>query len=99
MDLQERKHLYKNSIDCFGQNMQFDIAIEECSELIKSIIKIKRNTTIDNLNNLCEEIADVEIVLEQLRYICGSLHKESLIDVIKEEKLNRLNNLIIQYKK
>lgn len=96
MDLEERKQIYKKSIDAFGEKLQFDICIEECSELIKAIIKLKRNTNIDKLNDLCEEIADVEICIEQLRSIMNILHKESLIDIIKEEKIIKLNNLIIQ---
>lgn len=98
MDIEQRKIIYKDSIDNFGQNLQFDVSVEECSELIKAIIKLKRNATIKNLNDLCEEIADVEIIIEQLRYIASCLHKENLIDTIKEEKLIRLKNLIVSHK-
>lgn len=58
------------------------VAMEECSELIQAISKYLRGRE----TNLEEEIADVEIMLEQLKIMCN----ESQVEVIKESKLNRL---------
>ena len=53
--------LNKNGVD-----KQADIAIEEMSELTKAIIKHRRYATAETYENLCEEIADVMIMVEQL---------------------------------
>lgn len=54
-------------IDEYGSDKQQDIAIEECSELIKAICKYKR--TLDHVEDIVDEIADVKIMLAQLEII------------------------------
>lgn len=55
------------------------------AELTKEISKSIRG--VDNSSAISEEIADVEIMLEQLRVI---YHNRSEIDTIKADKLRRL---------
>ena len=50
-----------------GADIQSTICMEECAELIQAISKMKRGK--DNRDNLIEEMADVLIVLTQLRFI------------------------------
>lgn len=57
----------KKAIEVYGENMQKVVAIEECSELIKEFCKRLRGQ--DNKLHIAEEIADVEIMLEQLKII------------------------------
>jgi vacuolar-type H+-ATPase subunit D/Vma8 len=54
-------------IDVYGSDHQQDKAIEECSELIQAICKYKE--CLDYLENIIDEIADVEIMLNQLKII------------------------------
>lgn len=78
----ESTKLYKKVIQAYGKSAQMIVAMEECSELIQAISKKLRGRE----TNVEEEIADVEIMLEQLRLMSDS----SLVDKIKEEKLQRL---------
>ena len=75
----------KRAIDTFGAYQQLDMLIEEMAELIQAISKFKR----DKIHNVEEEVADVEIMLEQLR-LMNDLFDIEVIDEIKEEKLVRL---------
>lgn len=78
----ESTKLYKKVIQAYGKSAQMIVAMEECSELIQAISKKLRGRE----TNVEEEIADVEIMLEQMRLMSDS----SLVDKIKEEKLQRL---------
>lgn len=79
--------LYQRALDKFGVNGQLTVAVEELSELTKEVCKMLRN--IGNLNDLAEEVADVEIMCEQLRHIY-SIDED--VDDWKKYKLNRLAN-------
>ena len=92
MIFMDKKEIYKKTISKYGAELQALVAIEEMSELIKAIIKIKRKIAKDEnflgeRENLIEEIADVEIMIEQLKLIH---HCELGVEKIKEKKLKRL---------
>ena len=72
-------------VEMFGADLQQMVAIEEIGELLQAISKRARGK--DNRDNLAEEIADVEIMLEQLKHI-HKCHGE--VDHWKEKKLMRL---------
>ena len=78
--------VYKKVIKKYGTVNQRRIAQEELAELIQAISKDLRGLR----NNVEEEIADVEIVLDQLKMIYSS----SIIDAWKGYKLKRLERLI-----
>ena len=84
------------SADYYGYDAQSNQLIEECAELIQAINKHKRvlhngqsvNMTLkESINNVSEEIADVEIMLAQIKYLLGI--NEQYIDTIKEMKIKR----------
>ena len=77
--------LYQLVMDKHGVDAQLTVVIEELSELAKEVCKIKRN--IGNLDHLAEEIADVEIMCEQLRYIYDL---DFAVEAWKKAKLLRL---------
>ena len=58
------------AIDKFGTSPQIDKSIEEMSELTKALLKERYARMTDNHNeaidNVCEELADVIIMLNQL---------------------------------
>lgn len=62
------KHTFNQSIIRCGEEPQCRQAMEECAELIQAINKcIRYPDRKDCHNNLIEEIADVEIMLYQLK--------------------------------
>ena len=77
--------LYQLVLDKWGSDAQLTVVIEELSELIKEVCKMKRN--IGWVDHLAEEVADVEIMCEQLRYIFAI---DDEVDSWKESKLTRL---------
>lgn len=86
------KQLLERVITANGMNNQLDVAIEELSELIQAICKIKRRDSLSNESfavkgNLAEEIADVEIILAELKLLFDN---EDNVIKWKNYKLDRL---------
>ena len=56
----------------YGKEPQMGVTQEECAELIQAISKVRRKgETVETLNNLVEEIADVSIMCAQLEELFG----------------------------
>jgi NTP pyrophosphatase (non-canonical NTP hydrolase) len=64
---EERKAIYKEAIRKWGVDKQCLKAVEEMSELTKELCKIGIGQ--GDMEALAEEIADVSVMLEQLRLI------------------------------
>lgn len=62
-------------INTYGTKNQEDIAVEELSELQKAILKHRRKRSKKRRKKVIDEIADVSVMLEQLKIIY-SCHKE-----------------------
>lgn len=71
---------------------QIIVAIEELSELQKELCKYLRDKY--NEENLIEEIADVEIVLEQIKLYFNLDQND--IDKIKEQKIERTKERLLK---
>ena len=69
INYEDRKKIYQAALRKWGVDLQTMMAVEEMSELTKEICKIKRGKM--DLDALADEIADVTIMLEQLREIYG----------------------------
>lgn len=69
INYEDRKKVYQAALRKWGVGLQTMMAVEEMSELTKEICKIKRGKM--DLDALADEIADVTIMLEQLREIYG----------------------------
>lgn len=74
------------AIDTFGHRMQTMVAIEEMSELTKELVKHMRGR--DNRDAIAEEMADVEIMMCQLRLMYGI--KTTDMDALIAGKINRM---------
>lgn len=88
-----RQKLIEKVIDKNGITNQLFIAVEECAELQQAISKCYRNKELiptEVRENLIEEMADVQICLEQLQVIFHISDTEILC--WKEAKENRLKN-------
>lgn len=78
----------KKAIAKYGEYAQLDMVIEEMAELTQAISKFKRNES----HNVEEEVADVEIMLQQVRLM--SIFNAKKIDEIKEQKLKKLEGIV-----
>ena len=80
---------YAEAVRAYGKQSQLVMAMEEMSELTKELSKSLRGA--DNAEALAEEMADVEIMLEQLKTIYCN---RALVDRIRAQKLVRLADRI-----
>lgn len=85
-----KEQVYLRAIDHYGVATQLVVAIEEMAELVKEITKAFRGKA--NKSNIIEEMADVEIMLDQLKLIVEISDQD--VDEIKMLKILRLNNRI-----
>jgi NTP pyrophosphatase (non-canonical NTP hydrolase) len=83
----------------YGYKRQSQQAIEECSELIQAISKYNRLLNGEYagkekkiIANLIEELADVEICIEQLKHFLEV--PDAKVDNIKQFKIKRTSNII-----
>lgn len=69
--------------DFYGLEQQLRQTQEECAELIVAISKAFRG---EGYNDVTNEIADVEIMCEQIKYI---LSVSKAVDKVKQSKIER----------
>ena len=81
----DNRILYRRAIYNFGPEAQTLMVFEEMSELQKELCKHARGK--DNLEAIAEEIADVQIMLEQMIELHGC---EDAVLFYKRHKLERL---------
>jgi hypothetical protein len=82
--------LYRKVLLTEGEDHQINMCIEECSELIQALCKYKRGKP----DNVCEEIADCEILFEQMKLL---FNQDERVEGWKAFKLDRLAELV-EYK-
>lgn len=78
-------NIYERALDHYGGEMQTMVCVEEMAELMKELSKHARGE--DNVKAIAEEIADVEIMLEQMKLLHGCGY---LVWSCRDEKLERL---------
>lgn len=79
------RKILRRAIHCYGRDAQLKVLLEEMAELQQVICKTWRGD-IDHAH-IAEEIADVEIMLEQTRMIFDI---DSLVQEYQRAKLDRL---------
>lgn len=96
IEAEERRGILKAAISTFGPMAQQDMMIEEMSELTKAICKHRRanHGTEESaaFANVLEEIADVQIMLDQMKLMYGSTAE------YEDAKLARLRGRLEQKK-
>lgn len=95
--MMDTENIYWSAIETFGYDLQIAVAIEEMAELTKELCKAQRVTfagrgelgdgLLDNYDEIAEEIADVQIVLEELTQLYDVAKK---VQEIRKQKLARL---------
>lgn len=83
---------YAVILQAFDWHSQIVMAIEEMSELTKELTKALRGYS--RRGNVIEEIADVEIMLAQLKVVFSVANDE--LDKEKKRKLERLKPAVMQ---
>ena len=93
----DTEKLYWAAAETFGYDLQIAVAIEEMAELTKELCKAQRITfaasgglgdgLIDNYDEIAEEIADVQIALEEMMLMFGV---PAEVQKARKQKLARL---------
>lgn len=105
MNEKELNELMLEANEKFGIMVEYNLTIEELSELIKAITKHIRHKLLypftfnhDLINNIVEEIVDVEIMLKQLKISIiketSALNFEMLHKNYEENKIERFKERV-----
>lgn len=88
---ENEKSLYDKAIKKWGVDSQVYMAYEEMGELLSALNKLlRKRVTVDDV---ITEIADVQIMTEQLALIFG----QEKVETEKERKLKRLEERLNKY--
>lgn len=89
----EDTEVFQAALDTWGADAQILMAFEEMSELQKALCKMERCQ--GRVQDIAEEIADVEIMLEQMKLLfrCGGMVMDE-----RRLKINRLKRRISETK-
>lgn len=77
--------ILRKALETYGSLAQINMVFEEMSELQKELCKHLRGK--DNLAEIAEEIADVEIMLSQMKYLFDC---ENTVKNYRQQKVERL---------
>ena len=92
-DYEERRKLYTKALEKWGADSQVDMLIEEMAELTQALLHIRRANKKVTVEELSDEIADVEIMLEQVKVITDC---DYLVECSFEKKLKKLKGYLKQ---
>ncbi|MFP4142731.1 MAG: hypothetical protein ACLFT7_05250 [Thermoplasmata archaeon] len=88
----DEEDLYKEALHKWGYEAQEKMFIEEIGEVLQAISKVDRKKNGCTVKDLHEELADLEIMLGQIKKAYSNSRKD--YEEIKRNKLNRLANLL-----
>ena len=87
----------KEIADTLGYEEQSMQLIEEMAELTQAINKHRRYSTKDTLFNLIEELADVNIVLEQvISYFTTNIKEINTFEFFVDSKIKRTKQRLLE---
>jgi chorismate-pyruvate lyase len=89
------KMIHKSAIEEYGMDNQVIVTIEELSELQKELTKILRDE--GSISRLIEEMADVEIMLSQVKEMFAL--KDEDLEKMKIKKTARLLDRLLKDRK
>lgn len=87
--LPDLESLFAATLAKWGEEAQYDQAVEECAELITALKHFKRRRI--DAEDLAEELADVALMVGQLSWMLGS----DRVDRAIERKLEKLDRLLV----
>lgn len=88
MNINDFDDVFQKALNTWGGESQENMAIEECSEFIKAVCKLRRDSGSEPFKNLIDEIADVTIMMRQMAITVG----EDAVNERIEFKVNRLRD-------
>ncbi len=90
-----QKAISKAAMHKWGLNAQLGMLMEECGELIQAANKLIRSDLISvNWRGLANEMADVEIMIDQFKLHIDWENLETKVARAKEEKLLNLERMV-----
>lgn len=78
-------NLFRETVEKWGVAPQVTAAMEECGELTAALNQYFFRSRITR-EELAQEVADVELVCQQIRYLIG----DDCVDAAKAEKIERI---------
>lgn len=84
----EYRDIFAATLERWGEEAQFDQAIEECAELIAALKHFKRGKVSEQ--EITEELADVVLMTQQLTFMLG---EERVLQAI-DKKVGKLRRLL-----
>lgn len=87
-----REKLYKKALKKWGKNAQVNMFFEEVAELTVEICHAGRNDKVAFERDLINELADTEIMLEQMA-VMFNIRREKIYGK-KKEKLIKLEKML-----
>lgn len=93
------ENIYKRIVDTWGVDSQLNMVTEEIGELLQAISKFRRAYNKDDktkakaYDHLCEEVADVENMMMQMR----EMFDPERIDYYKKAKIERITRKLDGY--
>ena len=85
------KELYLKAITIWGEEAQITMVYEELGELITTLAQFRRGRHL--LTDLAEEIADVELMIDQLKFIYDI---KEIVSLYRKKKLERLEKRLAE---
>ena len=88
----ENNEIYEKLLKKYTLNKQYVVAIEELAELQKELTKALRSK--GDIDHIAEEIADVEIMIEQLKYYNRESQLFQKVEYWKLKKMQRIKEIV-----
>lgn len=84
---EKEQEIHEEAVKQWGVKSQIDMAAEESAELIKKLMKFGRVHNGATILEITEEMADVEVMLAQLKVVFKNKGGVALLKKVKLEKL------------
>lgn len=84
MTTEREARILEKAVNTYGAQAQIDMMIEEMSELTKALCKYRREQTDSTFEDVLEEMADVQIMLNQMALIFSDFNEQ---EIAKLERL------------
>jgi NTP pyrophosphatase (non-canonical NTP hydrolase) len=85
----DRSHIYRATLEKWGEKAQYEQMVEECAELIAALKHFERGKI--ERHDIIAELADVTLMVGQLTWMFGEDEVAAAID----EKLAKLDALLL----
>ncbi|NFH81786.1 hypothetical protein FDA09_16915 [Clostridium botulinum] len=92
ISIEKQTEICNKAIRTFGEHTQMIKTMEELGELTRAISRVLLGQGEERIENLHEEIADVEIMLMQLKGMCYV--SKTLVDDWKAKKFKNLEGVV-----